>query len=204
MNENIKSVRYIGDIAYVVTFRQTDPLYAIDLSDPEKPTVLSELKMPGFSTYMQQYGEGLLLGIGWSADDNGATDGIKISMYDVSDPYDVKIIDDLIYKTDNVYMTTSASYNHKALLIDKSRSVIAMPFYCCDRDGNESMKVIFYGFEDGKLFEKHVSDLQMNIFERSLQTLRVMFIGDYYYIASNDGVVSLSAEGFEITDKLEF
>ena len=203
LNENIKSVRYIGDIAYVVTFRQTDPLYAIDLSDPEKPTVLSELKMPGFSTYMQQYRNGLLLGIGWSADDNGATDGIKISMYDVSDPYEVKIIDDLIYKTDNVYMTTSASYNHKALLIDKSRSVIAMPFYCFDWDGNESMKVIFYGFEDGKLFEKHVADLQMNIFERSLQTLRVMFIGDYYYIASNDGVVSLSAEGFEMTDKLE-
>ena len=204
LNENIKSVRYIGDIAYVVTFRQTDPLYAIDLSDPEKPTVLSELKMPGFSTYMQQYGEGLLLGIGWSADDSGVTDGIKISMYDVSDPYDVKIIDDLIYKTDNVYMTTSASYNHKALLIDKSRSVIAMPFYCFDWDGNESMKVIFFGFEDGKLFEKHVSDLDINSWDRSLQTLRVMFIGDYYYIASNDGVVSLSAEGYEMTDKIEF
>ncbi len=204
LNENIKSVRYIGDIAYVVTFRQTDPLYAIDLSDPAKPTVLSELKMPGFSTYMQQYGNGLLLGIGWSADDNGATDGIKISMYDVSDPYDVKIIDDLIYKTDNVHMTTSASYNHKALLIDKSRSVIAMPFYCFDWDGNESMKVIFFGFEDGKLFEKHVSDLDINSWDRSLQTLRVMFIGDYYYIASNDGVVSLSAEGYEMTDKIEF
>ncbi|MBO4452668.1 MAG: beta-propeller domain-containing protein, partial [Clostridia bacterium] len=96
--ELLKSSRFIGDIAYVVTFRQTDPLFAIDLSDPANPAVLSELKISGFSTYMQQYGDGLLLGIGYEADVNeGGTTGIKLTMFDISDPTNTFAADSLVY-----------------------------------------------------------------------------------------------------------
>ncbi|HET7713724.1 MAG TPA: beta-propeller domain-containing protein, partial [Patescibacteria group bacterium] len=84
--EQIYSVRFIGDRGYVVTFRQTDPLYVIDLSDPKNPTVSGELKIPGFSSYLHPVGENLLLGVGQDATEEGRVQGSQISLFDVSDP----------------------------------------------------------------------------------------------------------------------
>ena len=84
--ESVQSVRFVGDIAYVVTFRQTDPLYAIDLSDPAHPKVLGELKVTGFSQYLHPVGDGLLLGLGREADESGFDEGFKVSLFDVTDP----------------------------------------------------------------------------------------------------------------------
>ena len=84
--ERIYSVRYIADRAYVVTFRQVDPLYVVDLSNPRKPAVLGELKIPGYSAYLHPVGDGLLVGIGRDADDTGRIRGAKVSLFDVSDP----------------------------------------------------------------------------------------------------------------------
>lgn len=84
--ERIYSVRYLGEMAYVVTFRETDPLFAIDLSDPRAPKVLGQLKIPGFSEYLHPLDDGLLLGIGQSVDERGTANGVKLSMFDVSDP----------------------------------------------------------------------------------------------------------------------
>ena len=83
--ERIFAVRFIGDVGYVVTFRQTDPLYTIDLSDPETPRVVGELKILGYSAYLHPIGEGLLLGIGQDADEQGRTRGTQVSVFDVSD-----------------------------------------------------------------------------------------------------------------------
>ena len=68
-NEFIRSARLQGETGYFVTFRQTDPLFAADLSDPEHPEILGELKVSGFSEYLHVYGEDLLLGIGMEADE---------------------------------------------------------------------------------------------------------------------------------------
>ena len=84
--ETIHAVRYLGDQAYVVTFRQTDPLYAVDLRDPAKPVVTGELKIPGYSGHLQPLGPGLLAGVGQDADDRGATRGTQVSLFDVSNP----------------------------------------------------------------------------------------------------------------------
>lgn len=84
--ETIRSVRYVGDLAYVVTFRQTDPFYVVDLSDPASPRTLGELKVPGFSSYLHPVGDGLVLGVGSDATDDGRITGAKVSMYDASDP----------------------------------------------------------------------------------------------------------------------
>ena len=84
--ERIYSVRFIGDAGYVVTFRQVDPLYVLDLRDPENPTVSGELKIPGYSAYLHPLGDGLLLGVGQDADSDGRTLGSKATLFDVSDP----------------------------------------------------------------------------------------------------------------------
>ncbi len=86
--ERIFSVRFMGPDAYVVTFRQVDPLYALDLSDPFEPEVLGQLKIPGFSSYLHPVGEDLLLGVGQDADETGRTEGVQVSLFDVSDPTD--------------------------------------------------------------------------------------------------------------------
>ena len=83
--ERIFAVRYVGDVAYVVTFRQTDPFYTVDLSDPTDPRVRGELKITGYSGYLHPVGDGLVLGIGQDATDTGRTTGAKATLFDVSD-----------------------------------------------------------------------------------------------------------------------
>jgi hypothetical protein len=82
--ERIYAVRFIGDIGFVVTFRQVDPLYTLDLSDPASPRKVGELKVPGYSAYLHPVGDGLLLGVGQDATDEGRTTGLKLSLFDVS------------------------------------------------------------------------------------------------------------------------
>jgi hypothetical protein len=84
--ETIFSTRFVGDRAYVVTFRQTDPLMVVDLSDVADPTLLGELHIPGFSDYMHPIGDGHLLTIGRDADVNGTTRGLLLQLFDVTDP----------------------------------------------------------------------------------------------------------------------
>ena len=87
--ESIFAVRYLGERGYVVTFRQVDPLFVLDLSDPANPTVAGELKIPGFSRYLHPLSGGLLLGVGQDADPNtGRPLGLQASLFDVSDPAD--------------------------------------------------------------------------------------------------------------------
>jgi uncharacterized secreted protein with C-terminal beta-propeller domain len=83
--ERVYSVRFVGDTGYVVTFRQIDPLYTLDLSQPERPRVLGELKIPGYSAYLHPIGEDLLLGVGQDADEDGRAQGTQLSIFDVSD-----------------------------------------------------------------------------------------------------------------------
>ena len=84
--EAVQSVRFVGDVGYVVTFRQIDPFYTLDLRDPENPQVVGELKIPGFSSYLHPIGNGRVLGVGSDADLNGRVTGSKVSIFDVSDP----------------------------------------------------------------------------------------------------------------------
>ena len=86
VTETIQSVRFMGPVGYVVTFRQTDPLYVVDLSDPTAPAAVGELKIPGFSSYLHPVGEGRLVGIGRDADLEGRDQGLLVSLFDVADP----------------------------------------------------------------------------------------------------------------------
>ncbi len=83
--ETIRGVRFLGDLAAVVTFRQTDPLYIIDLSDPAGPALLGELKVPGYSAYLHPVGDDRLLGIGQDGTEDGQLLGVQASLFDLSD-----------------------------------------------------------------------------------------------------------------------
>jgi hypothetical protein len=122
LTEQIYAVRFLGSQAYVVTFRQTDPLYVVDLTDPTNPVVTGELKIPGYSAYLHPVGDGLLLGVGQAATDTGQTTGTQLSLFDVSDP------------TNPVQLSTlpiggrsDAEWDHKAFLYWPEDGTIVIP-----------------------------------------------------------------------------
>jgi Beta propeller domain len=91
--ELIRGVRFAGPLGYVVTFRRTDPLYTLDLSDPAHPAVAGELTLLGYSAYLHPIGGGLLLGVGQDASANGAVQGVQLSLFDVHDPAHPRLLD---------------------------------------------------------------------------------------------------------------
>ena len=121
--ERIFSVRFIGDAAYVVTFRQVDPLYVVDLSDPTAPAVTGELKIPGYSAYLHPLGEGRLLGIGQDATEDGRTTGAKVSLFDVSDP--AQPLEISTWTATDSY--TDAEWDHHAFLYWAPEQIMVMP-----------------------------------------------------------------------------
>lgn len=124
-NEEVQSVRFIEDLAYVVTFRQTDPLYAIDLSDPTNPTVLGELKITGFSEYLHPVGDGLLLGVGREVDENtGIDEGMKVSLFDISNPTALAEVDRFVLP--NRWSQVNAG-DHRAFTWDPARNRAIIP-----------------------------------------------------------------------------
>ncbi len=100
--EQIKSARFMGNTAYVVTFVQTDPLFVIDFTEPTAPVIKGEVKLPGFSSYLHPAGDGLLVGIGVGGTETGTDGSSKISLFDVSDPASPKEIDHLQYPTSHI------------------------------------------------------------------------------------------------------
>lgn len=126
--ELIESVRFVGNMAYVVTFRQTDPLFVIDLSDPENPTVKGELKIPGFSEYLHPITQNLIVGVGKDGTETGTNGDCKVSLFDVTDPYAPKETVSLPVAKGSGYVSTGLSYNHK-LYITLSDTEFAVPFF---------------------------------------------------------------------------
>jgi hypothetical protein len=110
--ERIFSVRYVDDTAYVVTFRQIDPFYVLDLSDPRNMSVQGELKIPGFSSYLHPMSDTLVLGVGQDATDEGRTSGTKVSLFDVSDPANPLEVD--VWTMPNGF--SDAEFDHRAFL----------------------------------------------------------------------------------------
>ena len=117
-NESIYSSYFLGDTAYFVTFEQTDPLFAVDVSDPAHPTILSELKMNGYSDYLHPLDDTHLLGIGVDGDENGNLTYIKLALYDISDARQVKEVDKFIL---DYASYAEVLYNPNALYIDTDR-----------------------------------------------------------------------------------
>lgn len=118
--EQLFSARLMGDIGFAVTFRQIDPFYVLDLSDPTNPRVTGELKIPGVSTYLHRVGEHHVLGVGQDATEDGRTTGLKLSLFDVSDvtnPQEVSV-----WSLPDSY--SPAEYDHRAFQMSGSTAIV--------------------------------------------------------------------------------
>ena len=126
--ESIFSSRFMGDRLYLVTFEQIDPFFVIDLSK-DTPTILGELKIPGFSNYLHPFDEDHVIGIGrdTKVGDNDRVQqlGVKIALFNVADVSNPKVLDDFVIGDRS--SQSEAQYNHKALFFDKSRNVLSIP-----------------------------------------------------------------------------
>ena len=125
--ERIYSARFDGERGFIVTFRQVDPLFAIDLHDPTNPKVVGELKIPGFSSYMQFIAENTILTIGRDADINtGRTRGMKISVFDVSDMKNLREIASKVLD-EGSWQSSEAQSNHKEFTYFAKTGHLAVP-----------------------------------------------------------------------------
>ncbi len=122
-NERVYAVRFIRDKGYVVTFRQVDPLYVVDLSDPTDPEVKGELKINGYSAYLHPIGKDLLLGVGQDATGEGRVLGTQVSVFDVSDPTDPRRLSRLTF--DDAY--SEAEWDHHAFLWWAPQEIAVLP-----------------------------------------------------------------------------
>lgn len=191
--ESVQSTRFVGDYAYVVTFLRTDPFYVIDVSDPENPVKLSELEIPGFSDYLQPIGEDYILGIGYG-DLDGGTQGLKISLYDVSDKSNAVVASEIVYPYgDNSYMWTSTLYNHKDLLVSPSKGIIALPYtqYSWGDESNDynwtyhsGALILNLDIEDGEISERgRIEHSESNYYD--IYVYKAKFIENYLYTISS-------------------
>jgi hypothetical protein len=128
LDERIFAVRYFGDLATVVTFRETDPLYVLDLSEPTRPRVLGELKIPGFSTYLHPVGDDRLMGVGMDADFSGRVTGFQVSLFDLTDLSNPVQVDRL--SLGEGY--SPASEDSRAFSYDPASRTALLPFQTVD------------------------------------------------------------------------
>lgn len=190
--ESVESVRFDGPIGYVVTFRRVDPLFAIDLADPVRPRVLSALKIPGFSTYLQQWSDTRLLGVGQNVS-RTRTDGLKLSMFDTSDPLDVTEAATLRIAGDDA----EALRDHRAVLVDPAGRLVgfAVASY---RRGGPRLAYQTFRYEDGRGFVRGAK-LPLDVgTEWPVPSVRGLLVGDCLYVTSSQGVVDVyRTDGFD-------
>jgi uncharacterized secreted protein with C-terminal beta-propeller domain len=146
--EDIRSVRFDGDRAFVVTFKKTDPLFAFDLSKPSEPRMLGELKIPGFSTYMHMMDAGHLLTIGYDADDHGSFayfDGVLLQIFDVTNPTVPSLKHRHTIGTRG--SSSEALTNHLAFTWYPEEALLALPMTVCEggNDGTYGQNLTFNG-----------------------------------------------------------
>lgn len=185
--EQIYAARYFGDMVYFVTYRNTDPLFAVDLSDEKKPKILSELKITGFSEYLHFWGEDKLVGIGYETDpDTGAQKGIKLSMFDISDPANLTtlgtcVIENLDY--------SPALYNYKCVLVDEGENLIG--FAAEAYDGDIKSSYLLFSWENGDFCSLLSENIDGN---EILDEYRGIYVGDTFYLVNTEAATSYDRE----------
>lgn len=197
-DERIYSVRYVGDMAYLVTFRQVDPLFAIDLSNPSDPKLLGQLKIPGFSEYLHPLDEHTLLGIGQSADMYGFTEGLKLSLFDVSDPLNPK--ETAVYNLGGPGSYSEALSNHRAVMFNESRNLIAFPASLSgsgDMPSQQGYFIFSYDRDKGFALETTINLSESDPNNYFLKVDRGQYIGEVLYAFSPDKIASFSLESFD-------
>ena len=174
LDERIYAVRFVGDRGYIVTFRQTDPFFVIDLSDPKNPKIAGKLKIPGFSSYLHPINDTLVLGIGREGE------WVKISLFDVSDPENPEEVDRYILKE----YWSAVLNTHHAFLLDRDHGIFFLPA------GNGGYVFTYLG---GLKLIKAVSGMAE----------RAVYINDYLYIIGPERIVAYDENSWEKAGEIE-
>lgn len=147
--EEVYAARFIGNVAYFITYHNTDPLFAVDISDPKNPKILDQVEITGFSDYLHPYGDGLLLGIGYETDpETSARLGVKLVMFDISNPGKLDILDTVIL--DGTYCGAADFY--KSALVSSDWNLIGFDVNRWDAETKTSYHV--FSWENGGFVER--------------------------------------------------
>ena len=235
--ERIYSTRFIGDRAYMVTFKNTDPLFVIDIKNPKSPKVLGELKIPGFSNYLHPYDENHIIGFGKdteevsSVDQNGnkfgafaKTKGMKLAIFDVTDVNSPK--QEFVTTIGGRGTDSELLNNHKALLFDKDKNLLAFPVTVMKEGGGGRL----YPYEDfefqgvyvyninlkegftlkGKISHQEFVDTKEKTSNKENQIIfgdyrvqRSLYINDILYTLSNGGIKANNLTDLKEISKLK-
>lgn len=212
--ERIYSARFMGDKAYIVTFKQVDPLFVIDLQNPKQPKVLGELKIPGYSNYLHPLDEHHLIGIGYDTESRVdsvskqpiiTTKGIKISLFDISDYSNPKEQDSVVIGGRGTH--SEMEYNHKALFRNEEYNYFGFPVTVYEGKGEYEVEYKGTGAVIYEITADNGIELKGNLITPAKQgeeyenwdTLitRMLYIGDALYTVSRDEVKSYNLQNFD-------
>ena len=159
--ERIFSTRFMGDQGYVVTFRQIDPFYVLDLSNPSAPKLSGELKIPGYSSYLEKISDDLVLGVGRE------NNNVKVSLFDVSVASAPKEVAKYLLKDE----WSEVENNHHAFMLDADNKTFFIP-----------------GSQGGYFFSYADNGLKLSSTVSQSGVTRAIYINDYYYVIGNDAI----------------
>ena len=195
--ETIRSARFLGDTAYFVTFRNTDPLFAVDLSDDTDPRIIGYIKLPGFSAYLHPLGDDFMLGIGYHTDQSGFAQGVKVSVYYMADPKNIQETDTIEMSFDDAVVLQ----NPKALYFDPDKKLFGFAAFSYDvfEDDDPQEAFLVFSYEDPVC----IDNVLTYEFGKSGGTMaretRGMRIGDHLYVVTAGyGISSFDATNMKI------
>jgi len=188
-SEHLYATRFMGDYAYLVTYRRVDPLFVIDLSNPEDPKVAGELKIPGFSSMLQPIWNNLIIGIGYETDNETRIIGLKISLFDVSDPKNPVEIGKIVF-SEGGWGWSEAAHDIHAILKVPKLEYVGIPVELYGVKGKTAYLVVKANetglYKEGLIELHKVNDNAQ--FYPWYYYMRGLYIGDYLYIVTGNQV----------------
>ncbi|MBR9702957.1 hypothetical protein GOV10_02900, partial [Candidatus Woesearchaeota archaeon] len=209
-DERIYSTRFMGKRLYMVTFRQVDPFFVIDLSNPRNPEIMGELKIPGWSSYLHPYDENHIIGVGKETEEDKygrpRTQGVKVALFDVSDPENP-------IEVDKVEIGDSGSdsevlNDHKAFLFDKEKNLLVIPVREIDGERYSYKRVkqgaiVLHIDEDGLRIEKKITHYDGNYqnywgwYGSPNAVRRALYMDDVLYTISMETIKMHSLDDYD-------
>ena len=205
--ERIYSSYFIDNMAYFVTYRNTDPVFAVDISNPRNPVLKSELKLPGFSSYLHSFGTDQLIGIGYGAPEDGDWDNTtKLSLFGIGNNYEIT---ELTKEFADQYSQNIAGNNHKAVFVDEDRMIVGLGLECYNYyevdDGTGDVGTprniqyyVAYQLKGNKFVKVLDTSNDKTIGDLNYRESRGVRIGDTFYVCNTTGVkkaYTISADG---------
>ncbi len=202
--ERIYSARFIGDKGFMVTFRQVDPLFVIDLTEPTSPRVLGYLKIPGVSDYLHPYDESHIIGVGRDATEEGVMKGLKLSLFDISDVSNPKEISKYIIGERGT--DSYALRDHKAFLFSRSKKLLVIPVRLAE-GGRWNAWQGAYAFsldlDNGFVLKGRVTHSNKTEWYYSSQIKRSLYIDNILYTISGRKIMMHDLDNLEAVNSIE-